>query len=131
MLAPCEVAVKCVLPAVRAMVAKELMRRYRLRQLDVANRLGVSQSAVSLYGRKIRGRAIDLEKEEEIINLTNGMAASLASGKMQYRDFIIQLCEACRIIRGRGLMCKLHKSFDPSVDPERCELCSLVISKCP
>jgi len=130
LLAPCEVAVKCVLPTVRAMMAKELMTKHRLRQLDVAKLLGVSQSAVSLYGRKIRGRSINLEEEEDIIAQINDVAASLADGKMVYKDFVTELCEVCRAIRGKGLMCKLHKAFDPNVDIEKCELCSVVTLKC-
>jgi hypothetical protein len=49
---PCEVAVKCILPVVRAMVAKELMTIDGLRQVDVAKFLRVSQPArhdVSLH----------------------------------------------------------------------------------
>jgi len=130
LLAPCEVAVKCVLPVVRAMIAKELMTKHKMKQLDVANLLDVSQSVVSLYGRKMRGRAIDLEAEEDITAMINDMAASLAKGKMVYKDFITELCEVCRIIRGKGLMCKLHKIFDPSIDIEKCELCSAVMLKC-
>ena len=74
---PCEVAVKCVLPVVRAMLAKELMAKYRLKQTKVAEMLRVSQPAVSLYCRKIRGRAIDLENDENIGNLVHNFAKSI------------------------------------------------------
>jgi len=130
LLAPCEVAVKCVLPAVRAMVAKGLMTKHGLKQIDVAKRLGISQSAVSLYSKKMRGWAIDLESEEDIVAVTDDIATSLASGEMVHKDFIIGLCEVCRVIRGKGLMCKLHKSFDPSYEIEKCELCFVRTLRC-
>ena len=53
---PCEVAVKCVLPVIRAMVAKELKTVDGLRQVDVAKFLRVSQPArhdVSLHEEAI------------------------------------------------------------------------------
>ncbi len=123
MLVPCEVAVKCVLPSVRAMIAKELTTKYGLKQAEAAKRLGVSQPAISLYYRKIRGKAIDLEKDPEIIKLTENLAASLAKGNLTHKNFIQMFCEICKTIRAKGLLCKMHKTFDPTIEVEKCELC--------
>jgi hypothetical protein len=120
---PCEVAVKCVLPVVRAMLAQELMAKYRLKQTEVAEMLRVSQPAVSLYCRKIRGRAIDLENDEDIGNLVHNFARALAENNLSRRDFIPKYCEICRTIRAKGLLCELHRAFDPTINIEACELC--------
>ena len=120
---PCEVAVKCVLPVVRAMLAKELMAKYRLKQTEVADILRVSQPAISLYYRKIRGKAIDLENDEDIGNLVYNLAATLAENKLSRRDLIPKYCEICKTIRAKGLLCELHKAFDPTINIETCELC--------
>jgi predicted transcriptional regulator len=120
---PCEVAVKCVLPVVRAMLAKELMANYRLKQTEVAEMLRVSQPAISLYCRSIRGRAIDLENDEDIGNLVNNFARALAENKLSRRDLIPKYCEICKTIRAKGLLCELHKAFDPTINIETCELC--------
>lgn len=125
MLVPCEVAVKCVLPAVRAMIAKELMMKHKLKQVETAKLLRVSQPAISLYFRKRRGKAIDLENESEISNLVENLAASLAKGSLSTKDFISAFCEICTKIREKGLMCKLHKAFDPTIDIEKCGICLL------
>ncbi len=69
MLAPCEIAVKCALPAVRAMIAKELVTKHNLKQAEAAELLGVSQPAISLYSRKIRGKAINLENDQDVKTL--------------------------------------------------------------
>ena len=129
MLVPCEIAVKCVLPAIRAMIAKELMTKYALKQAEAAKLLGVSQPAISLYHRQIRGSAIDLENDAEILKLIQNLAASLAEGGLTHKDFIPRFCEICRTIRAKGLMCKLHKAFDPTIDIEKCELCSLIATE--
>ena len=120
---PCEVAVKCVLPVVRAMLAKELMAKYQLKQTEVAEMLRVSQPAISLYYRKIRGRAIDLENDENIGNLVRNMARALAGNKLSRRDLIPKYCEICKTVRAKGLLCELHKAFDPTINIETCKLC--------
>jgi len=123
MSAPCEVAVKCVLPVARAMLAKELMAKYRLKQTEVADILRVSQPAVSLYRRKMRGRAIDLENDEDVGDLVRRAARALAENKLSRRDLIPKYCEICKIIRSKGLLCELHKAFDSTINIEACELC--------
>ncbi len=120
---PCEVAVKCVLPVVRAMVAKELMAKYGFRQVDAAHVLGVSQPAISLYSRNIRGKAIQLENDRQVQDIISNLARSLAEGNASRRDIVLTYCEICRTIRAKGLLCKLHKAFDPLVEIEKCELC--------
>ena len=129
MLVPCEISIKCILPAVRALIAKELMTKYALKQAEAAKLLGVSQPAISLYHRQIRGSAIDLENDAEILKLIQNLAASLAEGGLTHKDFIPRFCEICRTIRAKGLMCKLHKAFDPTIDIEKCELCSLIATE--
>lgn len=130
MLVPCEVAVKCVLPAIRAMVAQELMTKHKLKQVETAKLLGVSQPAISLYFRKRRGKAIDLENESDIADLIESFAASLAEGNLPPEEFISMFCEICRAIRAKGLMCKLHKAFDPAIDIEKCGICqSLTVGR--
>jgi len=123
MLVPCEVAVKCGLPPVRAMIAKELMTKYNLKQAEAAKLLGVSQPAISLYYRKIRGKAIDLENDYDIIKLIESLAASLAKGNLAHKEFIPMFCEICSTMRAKGLLCQMHKTFDPSIDIEKCGLC--------
>jgi len=128
MLLPCEVAVKCLLPPARAMIAKQLMTKHNLKQAEIAKLLGVSQPAISLYNRKIRGKAIDLESDPDVTKLIENLAVSLAKGSLSHKDFIPMFCEICRTIRAKGLLCKMHKTFDPSIDIEKCKLCSVTNS---
>ncbi len=123
---PCEIAVKCVLPAVRAMTAKQLMAKHGLNQAQAAKLLGLSQPAISLYSRKIRGKAIDLENDKNINLLVEELADSLVKSNMSRKEFIMQFCRICREIRAKGLMCKMHKTFDASINIEECELCKSV-----
>jgi predicted transcriptional regulator len=106
------------------MIATELMTKHDLKQAEAARLLGVSQPAISLYYRKIRGKAIDLEKDSDITKLIASLAASLVKGGLSHQDFIPMFCEICRTIRAKGLLCEMHKAFDESIDVEKCQLCT-------
>ena len=120
---PCEVAVKCVLPVVRAMIAKELMTKHHMKQVQAAELLRVSQPAISLYCRKIRGKALDLEKDENVKSLIRKMSETLAKNKLTHRELVQTYCKICRTIRAKGLLCQLHRKFDTTIDLENCDLC--------
>ena len=123
MLTPCEVAVKCALPSVRAMVANELMNKHNLKQAEAAKLLGISQPAVSLYQKKRRGNSIDLRNDPDIYALVTQHADSLINGAPTYKDMILSFCHICKTIRSKGFLCKIHKTFDPSIDVEKCGFC--------
>jgi len=112
------------------MIAIELTTKQNLKQEEAAKLLGVSQPAISLYQRKIRGKAISLRNDRKIKRSIEEMAARLAEGKMTQKEFIVQICEICRAIRAKGLLCKMHKAFDPSIDIENCEVCTLPVAQC-
>jgi hypothetical protein len=112
------------------MIANRLVRDHGLKQVEAADILGVSQPAISLYSRRLRGRAIDLENESEVSAMVDEIARSLASRQITYKDFVIRFCDVCRTVRRKGLMCKLHKAFDSSIDIEKCKLCTVITSLC-
>jgi len=112
------------------MIAKELMTKYNLKQAEAAKLLGISQPAISLYNRKMRGKALDLENDKEAEVLIENFAALLVTGAVSHTDFIRTFCEICRTIRAKGLMCKLHKAFDSTVDINGCDLCMVMAAKC-
>jgi len=114
------------------MIAKELMAKHNLNQAEAAKLIGVSQPAISLYCRKIRGKAINLEDDRDIKNLIERFAEQLAKSSLSHKEFFPKMCEICRAIRAKGLLCEMHKIFDPSIDIEHCGICSEAgILKCP
>jgi hypothetical protein len=75
LIAPCEVAVRSVVPAVRALMATELVEKHSLKQDEVAEILGISQSAVNRYVARTRGHIIRIRELKEIEPLINKMTA--------------------------------------------------------
>jgi predicted transcriptional regulator len=123
MVLPCEVAVKSVVPAIRSAIARELTQSYGLKQKDVAQLLGITQTAVSKYARHNRGTVLQVEKVKDTKLVLKETVKSLANGKMNKYQLAAKLCRICAIIRQNGLMCKLCSLTDPNINNQECIVC--------
>ena len=123
MILPCEVAVKSVVPAIKALMAKELVEQHGLKQDQVAEILGISQSAVSKYSRKIRGYVIRVDNIQEINPLINGMIILLMNGTHQRTEFMQLFCQTCVAVRKTSLMCMFCEKSDPKIKIQECSFC--------
>lgn len=130
MLLPCEVAVKSLLPPTRAALANALIAKHGFKQVDAAKLLEVSQPAISLYNRKVRGKAISLENDKEIKEMIERLADSIAEKRLSRKEFALKFCEICKIARSKGLLCQIHKTLDPKFAMEKCELCNTAPINC-
>ncbi|MEM0203398.1 MAG: helix-turn-helix domain-containing protein [Archaeoglobaceae archaeon] len=94
----CVHMVKYVLPAIRAMVAKELIERgYKIK--EVAEMLGLTQAAVSQYLRSKRGkRGLELlEKNDEVKKIVAEIADVVSKKKdAKSEEYVCRICEAMR-----------------------------------
>ena len=122
MIIPCEVAAKSVIPALRAMVARELMGNYGMKQEIVAERLGVAQPAISKYRHQVRGEAVELEAAEEVRGMTKDIAAAISRDPSPL-EVSTKICQACTDIRALGLMCETCRRVDRTWDVEHCTIC--------
>jgi predicted transcriptional regulator len=123
MYTPCEVVVKTVLPNIRALIAKELSENYHMRQADVAKLLGISQSAVSMYVRKNRGIGINLEKERDVHERIIWLSERIFDGSITQEEYISKVCEICKLVRSKGLLCPLHKQYAKPLNLDACSHC--------
>ena len=104
------------------MVARELMENYSLKQEQVAQKLGVTQAAVSKYRHQVRGEAVELESATEVQAMSKDLALTLSRSP----DPLVvsqKFCQACTDIRALGLMCETCRKVDPSWDVEHCTIC--------
>ena len=123
MLLPCEIAVKSLIPALRSTIAKELIHKHGLKQKDVADLLGVTQTAVSKYVCEVRGTVLKIDEVEEFQSMIKEIVVALVDGNMSKYEFIAKFCIACKNIRKKGLMCKLCKISDQTIKIEQCHVC--------
>ncbi len=100
-----------LLPTIRARLAKELLRTYRLKQVDVARSMGITQAAVSHYNTQSRGVDNDmLRRFPEIKNFTDGLAEKIAHG-MSMSEQISTINGFCANLMQTARFCDYHKSL--------------------
>jgi len=99
---PCEVLVKNILPAIRAIMVKELNTTHRISQKDIAELLGITQPSVSYYLRGERGqKAIEIiktktrETYQKILELTE----RLAKAEVTTEELLKFICDICLRVR--------------------------------
>jgi predicted transcriptional regulator len=100
MKSPCEVVAKYVLPVFRAMVAKDLMNNYHLSQNQVAEKLGITQAAVSHYINSKRG-ALMMSELEKIsgVKATVGSVSRNLVEKDDPDEMILAFCRLCNLVK--------------------------------
>jgi len=125
MILPCEVAVKSVIPAIRSAIARELTQSYGLKQKEVAQLLGVTQTAVSKYTNHCRGAVLEVRELEGAQRVLKETVFLLANGDMNKYELAEKVCLVCEMIRKSGLMCKLCARSDPNIDNSKCIACCL------
>jgi predicted transcriptional regulator len=96
----CEEIARYYLPAIRSMIAKKLMEQYGLSQIQIAERLGTTQAAVSQYLSLKRGSKTVKEIEgDPILEKAVNEAAEEVAKRGGPDTLSIQLCNLCSLIR--------------------------------
>ena len=122
MLLPAEIETKTSVPALRALVAKRLVKEYHFSQNDTAKLIGVTQAAISNYLRGTRGNLTSFGDDERIQDIVCEITTMMIE-KHELRDIIAKFNEACSIIRGNRMLCDIHKKLEPSLDVDNCHVC--------
>lgn len=99
---PCEILVKNILPAIRAIMVKELFEKYDKPQKEIAELLGVTQPSVSYYLHGERGgKAIEIIKEEtkDIYQKILDLTEQLVTEKITTPELLKEICGICMKVR--------------------------------
>ncbi len=119
---PCEIVVREILPAVRAIVARELAKR-ELTRSEIAAKLGVSVASVSYYLSRKRGRSTYVEQLPKLKKAGKRAAELIALGSASMIDVMGVICGACRDLRRRDALCEMHMAELPPLQVGICDLC--------
>lgn len=93
-----------------------------MKERQVAEILGITQSAVSKYSKNVRGTTIPVEKVPEIQTIINQMATLLLTKPTEQTGVMKLFCQACKIMRSNKLMCALcQQNQKPKID--NCDFC--------
>jgi predicted transcriptional regulator len=126
MLLPSEIEAKSLIPAVRAILAKKLIREYSLKEEDVARMLGITQAAVSNYVRGTRGDLELISKLEgirEVMRMIDDIARELSNNKAYTPSTLAKFVGLTNYMRYSLLICDVHHSIESNIDENICEQC--------
>ena len=115
--------VKTVLPAVKAIMARQIVEKHGLNEQKTAELLGLSQSAVSRYIGRERGNLLKIEDSTEILALISQMVTSLIKEPDNKNEVLKLFCKTCQAIREKGLMCSNCQKEMPSDWAKKCVFC--------
>ena len=126
MLLPSEIEAKSLIPAVRAILAKKLIKEYSLKEEDVARVLGITQAAVSNYVRGTRGDVeliSKLESVREVMRMIDDIAKDLSTNKAYTPSTLAKFIGLCNYMRYTLIICDVHHSIESNIDEQVCEQC--------
>ncbi|HEX6252616.1 MAG TPA: transcriptional regulator [Nitrososphaera sp.] len=126
MLLPSEIEAKSLIPAVRAILAKKLIREYSLKEEDVAKDLGITQAAVSNYVRGTRGDTeliSKLESVREVMRMIDDIAKDFSTNKAYTPSTLAKFVGLCNYMRYTLIICDVHHSIESNIDEQICEQC--------
>ncbi|HEX7033816.1 MAG TPA: helix-turn-helix domain-containing protein [Nitrososphaera sp.] len=126
MLLPSEIEAKSLIPAVRAILAKKLIKEYALKEEDVAKVLGITQAAVSNYVRGTRGDVdliSKLESVREVMRMIDDIAKDLSTNKAYTPSTLARFVGLCNYMRYTLIICDVHHSIESDIDETICEQC--------
>ena len=110
-----EIVVDEFLPTVRSMLAGELRDR-GLTQREVADLLGISQSAVSKYAHGDVTTNEEIATDERVANLIDRLADGLATGELTAAQALVELEVLVRRLEADGeLLSRLHEQAMPAL----------------
>jgi predicted transcriptional regulator len=107
---PCELIVTKMLPSFRSAIVKALIEEHSMKQMEIAEMLGLSQSAVSQYITS--ARASDdrfISTFPEITEYARKVAADIRQGQLKGSE--ISFCGPCQSIRDNEKFIQIQQEY--------------------
>ena len=133
-LLPAEIESKSLIPALRAILAKDLANKYHIREDEISKMLGVTQAAISNYIRGTRGDPKLIEKlleDKQVAEMLDDISDSLSSDKAYTPSNLSKFIGLCNYIKSSLLICDIHHNLETNIDDEICKECENMLLKGP
>ena len=134
MLLPAEIESKTLIPALRAILAKNLAEDHNVREDEISKMLGVTQAAISNYIRGTRGDPELIKKlsaEKQVSEMINDIASDLASDMAYSPSSLSKFIGLCNYIKTSLLICDIHHNLESDIDEQVCKECENMLLKGP
>jgi len=134
MLLPAEIESRTLIPALRAILAKDLANNHHIREDEISKMLGVTQAAVSNYIRGTRGDPELIKKllaEKQVSEMIYEITDDLASDKAYSPSSLSKFIGLCNFIKSSLLICDIHHNLESNIDEAVCKECENMLLKGP
>jgi uncharacterized protein len=131
MLLPSEIESRLLIPAVRAILSKELAIEKGLKEEEVARMLGITQAAVSNYLRGTRGDNELISKLmslTEIMSMIKEISDDLSTNRAYTAKTLSKFIALCNYMRYSLIICDAHHSLERNIDEKVCEQCKIILT---
>lgn len=132
MLLPPEIESQWMIPAVRSIIAQQLIKRYGFSQTDAAKLLGVTQAAINNYMTGNRGKNHIIKKlkhNKQIMVMINDIAKNLKDNHHFTPSCMSKYIELFNYARRSLFICRIHRSLESGIDDQLCKTCEKFILK--
>lgn len=119
---PSEIVVEDVLPTLRVQLARALDER-SFTQQEIADKLGVTQAAVSKYLGEDAAVEPVIAEDERVAETIQTIADGFAAGELDDYEALAELLALIQRLEDRGPICKLHEAQMPALEGLGCDLC--------
>jgi hypothetical protein len=119
---PSEIVVERFVPTARVLLASELDER-GFTQQEIADRLGVTQAAISNLVNENVAIEPRFSEDERMIATVERIAEGFDSGEMDEVDALAELLALIREFEDRGPICAVHEELMPELEGLGCDLC--------
>ena len=134
MLLPAEIESKTLIPALRAILAKNLAEKHNVREDEISKMLGVTQAAISNYIRGTRGDPELIKKltaEKQVSEMIDEICVNLASDMAYTPSSLSKFIGLCNYIKTSLLICDIHHNLESDIDEAICKECENMLLKGP
>ena len=134
MLLPAEIESKTLIPALRAILAKNLAENHDVREDEISKMLGVTQAAISNYIRGTRGDPELIKKltaEKQVSGMIDEISYDLASDMAYSPSSLSKFIGLCNYIKTSLLICDIHHNLESDIDEAICKECENMLLKGP
>lgn len=131
MLLPSEIESKLLIPAIRAILSKEMVIEKGLKEEEVARMLGITQAAVSNYLRGTRGDNELISKLmslSEIMSMIKEIGNDLSTNRAYTAKTLSKFIGLCNYMRYSLIICDAHHSLERNIDEKVCEQCKITLT---
>ncbi|MHA2118237.1 MAG: transcriptional regulator [Candidatus Thorarchaeota archaeon] len=120
---PCETIVAAFLPAIRSIIARELVENQSMSQVKAAELLGTTQPAISQYLTHKRGDKLTetLQSMPEVKQALQEVVENMTKEDDEPKDAVGTICNICMSLRRDGTICVIHQGRVETL--EDCDLC--------